>query len=126
MGHFIENVGDEPVQMLEMFRPGATDKIRHVDDADEVANSRSLVQFVGNEEVVRVRRTDPVGSVSPAALVPLVLLAIGFVGYCWYDLSRSRVKYLPRWLWAVICLISIPLGGIVYLLVGRDGAAERG
>jgi hypothetical protein len=31
----------------------------------------------------------------------------------------ARVRFLPRWLWAVACLIFIPLGGILYLLVGR-------
>lgn len=54
-----------------------------------------------------------------AALLPLVILALAFVGYCLWDLSRSEVRYLPKWAWAVICLISIPLGGIVYLTVGR-------
>jgi hypothetical protein len=55
-----------------------------------------------------------------AALVPVVGLALAFVGYCWFDLSRSRVRYLPKWAWALICLLSVPLGGIVYLLVGRE------
>jgi hypothetical protein len=55
-----------------------------------------------------------------AALVPLVLLAVGFVGFCLYDLSRAEVRYLPKWAWALICLLSVPAGGIVYLLVGRE------
>ncbi|MEV0465029.1 hypothetical protein AB0I30_29130 [Nocardia tengchongensis] len=61
-----------------------------------------------------------------AALVPLIVIAIGFVGFCWYDLSRSRVRYLPKWAWAIICLISIPIGGIIYLVVGRDSGTARG
>jgi hypothetical protein len=60
------------------------------------------------------------GGVPVAALLPVVVLALAFVGYCWYDLSRSRVRYLPKWAWALICLASIPVGGIVYLLVGRE------
>lgn len=60
-----------------------------------------------------------------AALVPLVVVALGFVGFCWYDISRTRVKYLPKWVWAVVCLISIPLGGIIYLVVGRDTGFVR-
>jgi hypothetical protein len=60
------------------------------------------------------------GSVPVAALVPIALVAIGFAAYCLYDLSRSSVRYLPKWAWAVICLASVPLGGVVYLLVGRD------
>ena len=55
-----------------------------------------------------------------AALAPLVLLALAFVGYCWFDLSRHEVRYLPKWAWALICVVSIPLGGVVYLLVGRE------
>jgi hypothetical protein len=31
----------------------------------------------------------------------------------------ERVRFLPRWAWAVACLIVIPLGGVLYLLVGR-------
>lgn len=54
------------------------------------------------------------------ALLPVVVLAVAFVGYCLYDLSRSEVRYLPRWAWALICVVSVPLGGVVYLLVGRQ------
>jgi hypothetical protein len=59
-------------------------------------------------------------SVPWAALLPIVLLAVGFVVYCLIDLARSRVRYLPKWAWALICLFSVPFGAIVYLLVGRD------
>jgi hypothetical protein len=55
-----------------------------------------------------------------AALVPVVVVAVGFVVFCWVDLARAReVRYLPKWAWAVICVVSIPLGGIVYLVLGR-------
>ncbi len=59
-------------------------------------------------------------SVPWAALVPLVVAAVAFVGYCLFDLSRSTVRYLPKWAWALVCVVTIPLGGIVYLLVGRE------
>ncbi|MEC3956657.1 hypothetical protein VMT65_26720 [Nocardia sp. CDC153] len=61
-----------------------------------------------------------------AALIPLIVVGLCFVAFCWYDLSRARVKYLPKWVWAIICVISVPLGGIIYLVVGRDGAVDRG
>lgn len=54
-----------------------------------------------------------------AAAVPLILLALAFLGYCLFDLYRSEVRYLPKWAWALICVASVPLGGIVYLTVGR-------
>lgn len=55
-----------------------------------------------------------------AALVPLIVLAVAFVAYCLVDLARSPVRYLPKWAWALICVASVPVGGIVYLLVGRQ------
>ncbi|GID91602.1 PLDc N-terminal domain-containing protein [Amorphoplanes digitatis] len=60
------------------------------------------------------------GGLPVAALLPLILLAVAFVGYCLHDLSRTRVRYLPKWVWALICVVSIPLGGVVYLLIGRE------
>jgi len=55
-----------------------------------------------------------------AALIPIVVVAVGFEVFCLVDVVRAdEVRYLPRWAWAVICLISIPLGGSAYLIVGR-------
>ena len=54
------------------------------------------------------------------AVAPLFAVAVAFIGYCWYDISRSEVRHLPKWAWAVIATISVPLGGIVYFLVGRE------
>jgi len=57
----------------------------------------------------------------PRALAPLVILAIALVGYCLYDISRApAVRYLPRWAWAIICMVSIPLGPLAYLFLGRE------
>jgi hypothetical protein len=55
-----------------------------------------------------------------AALVPIILLAVAFAVFCLVDLARApAVRYLPKAAWAIICVISIPLGGIAYLLLGR-------
>jgi hypothetical protein len=60
-------------------------------------------------------------SAPAAALVPIVVVAVGFAIFCLVDLARAdQARYLPRWAWAVICVISIPLGGIVYLTVGKQ------
>ena len=54
-------------------------------------------------------------------LIPLLVLGIAYVIFCLHDLIKiSKVKYLPKWLWGIICFISIPLGGIIYFIVGRD------
>lgn len=55
-----------------------------------------------------------------AALAPLVLAALAWIAYCLYDLSRSTVRYLPKWAWALFVVLSVPIGGIVYLIVGRE------
>jgi phospholipase D-like protein len=64
--------------------------------------------------------TAPSGNAVPwAAVAPVVVVTTAFVGYCLVDLARSEVRYLPKWAWALICLASVPVGGIVYLLVGK-------
>ena len=55
-----------------------------------------------------------------AAVAPLLLVGLAFVGYCLYDLTRSEVRHLPKWAWALVCLVSVPVGGIVYLTIGRE------
>jgi hypothetical protein len=56
-----------------------------------------------------------------AALVPLLLAILAFVAFCVVDVARSQgVRYLPRWAWVVICLISMPWGGIAYLIFGKE------
>jgi hypothetical protein len=66
-------------------------------------------------------RNEEVGQML-AALVLLLGLALlfGWEILCLDQvILAERVRFLPRWVWAVACLIFIPLGGILYLLVGR-------
>ena len=63
-------------------------------------------------------------SISVAAVLPLVLLAVAFLVYCLVDIARGEVRHLPKWAWVLVCIVSIPLGGIIYLIVGR-GVADR-
>lgn len=55
-----------------------------------------------------------------AAIVPVVILAIAYVVWVIRDISLSQVRYLPKWAWALITVVSIPLGGLIYLLVGKE------
>jgi len=54
------------------------------------------------------------------AAIAVVAVAGAFVVYCLVDLSRARVRNLPKWAWALIICVTIPWGGIVYLILGRD------
>jgi len=54
------------------------------------------------------------------APILVLLVAIGFEVVCLVDLARAEeVRYLPKWGWLIVSFISIPLGGIVYLVFGR-------
>ena len=57
-----------------------------------------------------------------AVLLPLLAMAAAFVVGCLVDLSRARVRNLPKWGWAVIICITIPWGGLAYLILGREWA----
>jgi hypothetical protein len=64
-----------------------------------------------------------IAAVNPElVLLPLVIAAVCFDIFCLVDLVRAKqVKYLPKWLWAVlICFVGSPISGAVYLAVGKD------
>lgn len=63
-------------------------------------------------------------SVPIAAILPLGLAWLGWLAYCLVAVFRApAVRYLPRWAWALVCLVTVPLGGIVFLVLGRAEAA---
>jgi hypothetical protein len=62
--------------------------------------------------------------ISFAAIAPIIIVALAFVVYCWVDIARNDVKHLPKWAWAIIAVVSIPIGGIVYLVIGRESASR--
>ncbi len=54
-------------------------------------------------------------------LIMAGVLFVGWDGFCLYDLARAKeARFLPKWVWAIITLISFPFGGILYMLIGRD------
>lgn len=63
-------------------------------------------------------------SVPMAAILPLGLAWAGWLAYCLVAVVRApAVRYLPRWAWALVCLLTVPLGGIAFLVLGRAEAA---
>ena len=60
------------------------------------------------------------------ALVPFLLLLVGFVAYCLVDVARAPITArAPKWVWVLLCLYFIPLGGVLYLLLGRPQPAAE-
>lgn len=60
-----------------------------------------------------------------AALAPVILAFLLFEVYCLVDIARRDVRRLPRWAWYFVVLLSIPLGGVAYLLLGRGDRHEQ-
>ncbi|EMU9959171.1 PLDc N-terminal domain-containing protein [Staphylococcus pseudintermedius] len=59
-------------------------------------------------------------------LIPIIILIIIYLIVCYHDLYKiNMVKYLPKWVWSII-IISIPLGGVIYFLLGRETRGENG
>lgn len=50
---------------------------------------------------------------------PLILAIFAFSAYCLSVLIRNDAQRLPKWAWAILIVISQPLGGIAYLALGR-------
>jgi hypothetical protein len=77
-----------------------------------------VVVVAGFIALITVLGTGPHPVVWPLLLV--VALGIAFDAFCLLDIARAAdVRYLRKWAWAVICLVQMPLGGIVYLSIGR-------
>ena len=53
-------------------------------------------------------------------LAPIILLEVVLDVFCLYRLTRDRVKYLPKWAWALIIIFIQLIGAIAYLLIGRE------
>jgi amino acid transporter len=53
-------------------------------------------------------------------LMPLIILQFGLIVFCLYRLTKDRVKYLPKWAWALIIIFVNLFGPIIYLFAGRE------
>lgn len=56
--------------------------------------------------------------------IPILVFYIIYLLVIFYDIKVMSVKYLPKWLWFFVCAISVPVGGVVYFLVGRKGTKD--
>ena len=54
------------------------------------------------------------------ALIIGVAIVLTFEVCCLIDVTRAKeVRRLDRETWALICLVTLPLGGILYLSLGK-------
>lgn len=52
-------------------------------------------------------------------LLPLLILEVLLIGWSLMDIARKPVQYLPKLVWVLIVLLALPLGAILYLIIGR-------
>ncbi|CIQ17796.1 Uncharacterised protein [Streptococcus pneumoniae] len=52
-------------------------------------------------------------------IIPMVILYILYLIFFFLDIKNNEVRYFSKIIWFIICLISVPLGGITYFLIGR-------
>lgn len=52
-------------------------------------------------------------------LIPVLALTLPLIGWSLIDIARKPVQHLPKWAWVLIVLLAIPLGAIIYLIIGR-------
>ncbi|HEY8890650.1 MAG TPA: PLD nuclease N-terminal domain-containing protein [Clostridium sp.] len=53
-------------------------------------------------------------------LAPIIILELSLVVFCLYRLIKDKVKFLPKWGWALIIVFIQVIGGIAFLLIGRE------
>lgn len=62
---------------------------------------------------------------NPKILIPVIIIIALYLIICFVDLFKvNKTKFLPKWAWSLIICISVPLGGIIYYLLGRDVLGE--
>jgi DMSO reductase anchor subunit len=54
-------------------------------------------------------------------IIPLLLIQLALMIVALVDLSkREKVRWFPKWLWAILIIIGELIGPIVYLVIGRE------
>lgn len=54
-----------------------------------------------------------------ALILPLVILQIGLMVFGYVDLYRRERTKGPKWVWALVLLISL-IGPVIYFVAGRE------
>ncbi len=53
------------------------------------------------------------------ALLPVAIMCALLIIWCLIGIIRHPVRHLPKWAWILIVVCFIPLGPILYLVVGQ-------
>lgn len=53
-------------------------------------------------------------------LAPLIIIQVCLAVFCIFKLIKDRVRFLPKWVWALIIIIISTIGPAAYLVIGRE------
>jgi len=53
-------------------------------------------------------------------IAPIIILQLTLAAFCLFKLKGDKVKYLPKWAWALIVLFANLFGPVLYLVFGRE------
>ena len=56
--------------------------------------------------------------------VPILIIEYGLMIFALVQLFRNKVRYLPKWGWALIIILINIIGPVVFLLVGKKKDKE--
>lgn len=59
------------------------------------------------------------------AWAPIFVVAVVFSIALLMHLATHAVPFMPKWAWALLIVFTMPLGGVVYLLVVVIGAGTQ-
>lgn len=63
-------------------------------------------------------------SAALVALIPAGVLVLALMLFCFVDLARRpRVQHLPKIAWGLVVFLVVPLGAVLYLVLGRGSRA---
>ena len=58
-------------------------------------------------------------------VIAAVVIFTVFVTVYAASAERERVRLFPKWVWVIMCLVLPPVGGLIYLVVGRPLTSGR-
>lgn len=53
-------------------------------------------------------------------VAPLLIIELALKLFVLYRLTKDKVKYIPKWAWALIIIFISTVGPLAYLILGRE------
>ena len=51
------------------------------------------------------------------AWMPIFAAVVAFAIFCLWHLSKNEPRFIPKWGWALLIVLTAPVGSVIYVLV---------